>query len=513
MSEPNSSVAGADALDRGGAAASSRFARNIPLYYLFQFVNGFVIWVPIWIIFLIDERGLSLTEVGLMEALFWVTIVIAEVPTGAVADRWGRRISLALGGFLFVIAAIMFATVQGFTMLALCYVLMATSMTLYSGSGPALLFDTLRQLGRTRDYERMMGRSQALFTSALMAGTLLGGPCAAIFGMQATILIGAGSMGIAGLIALLLREPPRTEAEFSQYELHAAPVSSSDVASASASRSVFGEMAEGFRIVWRRRQVLWLILFAGLLIVAFEMPSFFLQPFVRSHDVNPTADLQQGVIYSLLLVPGFAVMSLGSLLAAPLSERVGERRALPLLLLVGCAVLVPMLFFDHLAIIAPIAVLAGLHGAVGPIATGYINRRIPSDQRATVLSIYELSFGALMVVIVPLVSASADIIDFRFAYGVALAVLVVFGTLLWLRWRSAHRRAQADHLRSLSIRSAPQAAIQAAQRATAANGAGGTSPVIGINGAKGAYATTPRSRSAAAAASENPSDANSASVS
>ncbi len=452
------------------------YARNIPIYYLFQFSSGFLIWVPIWIVFLINERGLSLTQVGIMEACFWGSIVIAEVPTGAIADRWGRRISLALGGLLFLISTLMFATLEGFAALACCWIVMAIAMTLYSGSGPALLFDTLRQLRRSREYERHFGRAQALATTAMLAATLLGGPFAALFGLQATILIGAGSMGVAGLIALLLREPPRREAEF-EHDLFARPVGSGDLAESGSAPAVFQEMLVGFRIVWRNRPILWIILFAALIFVAFQMPNFFIQPFLLSFGIDPATDLSQGALFSALMVPALVCMILGALLAAPLVERLGERRALPILLMVGCAILVPMLFFNHLAIIAPIAALALLHSAVRPIATGYINRRIPSDQRATVLSIYELGYGALMMCIVPVVSASADIIDFRFAFGVSLTVLLTIGVALWLTWRRAHRRAQSDLVRNLSLRRAPQAdGLWPSANGSYGNGVGAAAP-------------------------------------
>ncbi|MXY85436.1 MAG: MFS transporter, partial [Chloroflexi bacterium] len=99
-----------------------RYARNIPIYYLFQFATGFLIWVPVWIIFLQDERGLSLTQVGLMEAVFWSCMMLFEVPTGAIADRFGRRTSLALGGFLFTGGTIFFVLSDGFAGLAISYV-------------------------------------------------------------------------------------------------------------------------------------------------------------------------------------------------------------------------------------------------------------------------------------------------------------------------------------------------------------------------------------------------------
>ncbi len=458
---------------------NERYARNVPIYYLFQFATGFLIWVPVWIIFLQDERGLSLTQVGMMEAVFWVSMMLFEVPTGAIADRFGRRTSLALGGLLFTCGTVSFVLAEGFVGLAISYVIMAFSMTLYSGSGQALLFDSLRALGRTREYEKHMGRSEALMTGALLSAGLFGGPMSGLWGLQTVFLIGAGTMAGAGLIALLLREPPRTESEFATAfatdGLHGGPVSA---ALEPTSGGLVHYIFDGFRIVLRQRPILWIILLAGVVTVAYEMPNFFVQPFLRSHDFSPSGGLLNGVTWSALIVPGFAAMSAGSLLAAPFVARVGERRAIPLLMCGGAFLFIPLLLFDHISILAPIAVLGGIHAAIRPIATGYINRRIRSDQRATVLSIFELMMAAQMALIVPLISASADSIDFRFAHGLSISVVLTAGMAFWVFWRRSHRREQADSLRRISIRRAPQA-LGRQFNGTASTGAAGNGLATG----------------------------------
>lgn len=473
--------------------AASGYARNIPIYYLFQFATGFLIWIPVWMIFLLDERGLSLTEVGLMEAVFWITMALSEVPTGAIADRFGRRTSLALGGFGFTIGCFLFVSLNSFAGIIAGYVVMAVAMTLYSGSGHALLFDSLRALGRTREYERHVGRAEALMTAALLAAALLGGPMAGLFGMTMTFYIGSAVMALAGIIALLLREPPRNEDEFDD-GLHAAPVSAADASADDRSPSgVFSNMLIGFRVVAGKRAILWMILLAGLLTVCLEMPSFFLQPFIRSHGVDPAAGLSSGSLFSALMVPGFAAMTVGSLLAAGFVARIGERRAVPTMMLIGIAAFIPLLLFDHLGIIAAIALLAGLHAMLRPIATGYINRRIRSEQRATVLSIYELCMALQMAIIVPLISASADHIDFRWAYALSLVLVIIVGGVLWRMWARSHRREQTDSLRLLSIRRAPQA--NSVQTNATANGvhANGTHP-NGAQSSTDSASTRPASR-------------------
>lgn len=487
----------------------ARYARNVPIYYLFQFSTGFLIWIPVWIIFLQEERGLSLTQVGLMEAIFWIAMMLAEVPTGAVADRWGRRTSLLLGSVLFTAGTIAFAMSPGFGGIAVSYVILAISGTLYSGAGHALLYDSLRALGRTREYEKHVGRSEAMMTGALLGAALLGGPLAGLWGLQAVFLIGAATMALGAVVALFLHEPPRTEDAFNDDALFAAPTSSADAARETP--GLLNYITEGFRIVVQQRPVLWLILLSGVVTVAFEMPDFFLQPLLREHGMSPSDSLVDGALWSALIVPSFAAMSIGSLLAAPFVARVGERRAIPILMFMGVLLFVPMLAIDHLGIIAAIALMAGLHAAIRPIATGYINRRIRSEQRATVLSIFELTMAAQMALIVPMISASADQIDFRFAYAVSLSVVLTFGVGFWLYWRRSHRREQVAMLHRISTRIAPQAA--AAPLNARANGVLAVPVGAPVSGKGAGYATISRSRSEAISAGSTPSDDNRSSVS
>ena len=262
-----------------------RLARNIPVYYLFYAVSGFLIWMPIWVIYLQDFRGMSLTQVAAIESIFWITVVVAEVPTGAVADRWGRRVSLAFAGGIFCLGSVVFAFSSTYVILLVAYVTVALAMTLYSGAGHALVYDTLRQLGRTREYEKHIGRSEALAFGSMLMATLLAGPLVALAGYPATILAGAAAMGVAGLIALFLREPPRSEAEFTGQQ----PGHDGSTA-APRTPGLFSNVLGGVLVVWRSKLLLWYILAATLLSGVIMVSSdFLLQPFVVHHGVDPAS--------------------------------------------------------------------------------------------------------------------------------------------------------------------------------------------------------------------------------
>src|SRR5213592_2127992 len=69
----------------------------------------FILWVPIWVVFL-QRKGLSLTQIGILEAIAWILTAALEVPTGLIADRWGRKASIAIGALLYSVAMFLILT-------------------------------------------------------------------------------------------------------------------------------------------------------------------------------------------------------------------------------------------------------------------------------------------------------------------------------------------------------------------------------------------------------------------
>ncbi len=467
----------------------SRYRRNIRVYYLFMAATGFMLFLPIWIIYLMNERGLSLTEIGIFESFFWLTIIITEVPTGAVADRFGRRVSLAVGAVLFAISTVIFASADSFAILLGSYLVMGVAMTLYSGAGDALLYDTLRVLGRTREYEHHAGRSHGLFWVAMVAATAIGGPLSYVIGYGAAILLSAGFFLVSAVAAMLLREPPRRESDFPPDPLHAPPAEVRHTASEISQHAesnpdagkqglpILNEMLEGFRIVWRNRPIRYLVPFAAILIALFDLPRFMSQPYVAQHGLDPLASASEGFIWSALLLPGYIGTTFGMLAAARLMTRLGERRSFPTVLIFGAVCMIPLAIWNHLGLLGAIFMVSIAQAAIRPIANGYINRRITSNQRATVLSIFSLVHGLGMSVIMLIFLPTADAVSFPAAFGLALIAVVTVGAGLWWLWHNAHRRDQSERVRRWSL-SVPKPQALRPQAQLGQNGIDAPAPAL-----------------------------------
>ena len=83
--------------DAQTVAAVERSLRLLPLWWVLRWA-----WLgeAIWVIYLIEDRGLTLGQVLLFDAVVFGVTVLAEVPTGVVADRYSRRLSMVLGSLV-----------------------------------------------------------------------------------------------------------------------------------------------------------------------------------------------------------------------------------------------------------------------------------------------------------------------------------------------------------------------------------------------------------------------------
>jgi len=184
------------------------YESNIPKFFVYQVLNNFMLFLPVWVIYLQRKFNLSLTEVTFNDSAFWLTMALTEVPTGAVADTWGRKQSQLIGLGIVTVSVLGFALAPVYPLVLVANSLWAIGITFISGADLALFYDTLRALGREAEYDKLRGRMWALTFMSIALSSVLGGVVGE-FSLVATFLITALMFLAAGFIVLTLKEPPR----------------------------------------------------------------------------------------------------------------------------------------------------------------------------------------------------------------------------------------------------------------------------------------------------------------
>jgi predicted MFS family arabinose efflux permease len=164
---------------------------------------------PLYALFFADT-GLSAAQISALFAIWSATSVVAEVPSGALADRFGRRNALVAAGVLQAAGYVLWVSLPGFAGFAAGFVLWGLGGALLSGAREALLYDGLAAVGARPDYTRANGW--------VNAATLVAEPPSALL---ATVLFPIGGYVLAGWVSVVvcllaaalaatLPEPPAT---------------------------------------------------------------------------------------------------------------------------------------------------------------------------------------------------------------------------------------------------------------------------------------------------------------
>lgn len=376
----------------------------------------FILWVPIWVVFL-QRKGLSLTQIGLLEAGAWIIAAALEVPTGMIADRWGRKASIGLGAFLYSVAMFLILTDALSLPFLIGYALWNGSMAFVSGADSALLYDSLKADGRADQAAKYAGRLGAIQLGSQGIAALLGS-AVATFDISLCFTISGVLALVATILVLTIREPPR------QDEAGEKPL------------SYWNNLRIALGIAARRPAVRSVLLLAAAFsVVPLVVYYFLLQPYALAVGL-PLASL--GVVVVMI--------QLTTVIASWLAHRAGRRFELKsvvtttaVVLVVACLLLAAAPSVPSVGLMLVVALVPAL---VTPLLSARINDLIPSAQRATILSLSALIAELGTAGVVPLLMGLADLRSPALAIGTAAMLFGVAVFPLVLLWWAAGRRAR-----------------------------------------------------------------------
>jgi MFS family permease len=122
------------------------------------------------------EKGLDFTQIGLLIAVRELTTNLLEIPSGAVADVFGRRLSMILSFVAYVVAFCLFGFATGIWLLVAGMVLYGVGEAFRSGTHKAMIFAWLRREGRQDERVRVYGYTRSWSKYGSAVSVLLAAP-------------------------------------------------------------------------------------------------------------------------------------------------------------------------------------------------------------------------------------------------------------------------------------------------------------------------------------------------
>jgi MFS family permease len=369
---------------------------NVKFFNAYIFLNRLELWLPIYILFLMS-KGFSLTQIAVLDAIWYISTFVFEVPTGAVTDRYGKKISMLISVFCQSVSFFMLAFSNSFLFISISYTIWGFASAFETGTYSAFLYDSLKQINKEDDYRRVIARVTTLAILSSALGSILAGYLGGI-DLAIPILITASIALLLCPFVLLFVEPDIEDTMEPTYLIH---------------------IRESVVFILKHRVVALLLLYQTIIGTAVWALQIFYQPLLYSFGI---AVESIGILYFLFKLcsaagahfsdPLYKFLDRASLYVIP-ALFVGSVLSLGLVLDSWVIAFIPCIFF--------------LSGFYSPVLNSLLNQNLPSGKRATIISFGSILGCVILSIVNPALGRIADVYSLQTTFQV-----VGMGTLFSL---------------------------------------------------------------------------------
>lgn len=310
------------------------------------------------------EKGLGLMEMNLINLSFMLANFILEIPTGAIADLFGRKKSVMLGCLGLSLSFLVYYFSDSFWLFVLAEVIGALGITCISGALEAWVVDSLK-------HEKYEGSLEKVFRLSEIRG--LGVIIACLIGSQASEIDSALPWLMSSIACFLLSL--FVLFNFKEHYFKAEKVSWSLA-------PIKNTMRDGINFGFRSKSIFWVIIFSAIVSLSMQ-PINMYWPLVLTDDFSFTKTYLGWV---------FSGITLSAYLGGQFSwlwQKVFKSEAKAIVwsqAITSGGVILAALSFGASSFMMFFLLHEFGRGLIQPLSRAYLNYRIESDKRATVLS-------------------------------------------------------------------------------------------------------------------------------
>lgn len=364
---------------------------NIIRLQLIKVSKWFMLTMPILMIYF-KELGLSSEEAFRLKAIYSITIVLFEIPSGYLADLLGRRKTLIMGAFLGTLGFAFYSISEAFAMLVIAEITLGIGQSMISGSDSALLYDSLKELKQEKNYTKQEGKVTAIGNIAEAVSAILGG-LLAYQSIRTPFFFQTAIAFIAIPSALTIIEPLTSKTH--------------------KSNSIIKQF---IKQVKANPLLLKNIMYSSVTGTATLTMAWLYQLFIKE-------DLKFDLITigAIAAVLNF-VIGIISAHAYKFEQKFGFKKSLAALSIAIPIGFLLMGFINSVYALIPLFAFYLFRGYATPVLKDYINQETESSIRATVLSVRTFVIRMIFAVIGPFTGSIVD----KFSYSYAFIFLGLF---------------------------------------------------------------------------------------
>lgn len=377
---------------------NSNIKTNINKIYILSIISRMFFIMPIIVLFF-EENGLNMSQILLLQSIYALTIVLSEIPSGYFGDIIGRKQTLIYAFILTFIGYTIYSFSYNFTGFLIAEIILGIGVSLLSGTDSALVYDTLIQLNKTKEYKKIESKMLSLGNIAYTIASFIGGYLA-LMGLRTTFYAQIIIMFIAIPISFTLIEPKR---EIPQDK-----------------ETIF----DTFKVVKYAfitdKKIKWLLIYSGFLIASHFIIIWFAQPYFKLVNLPL---IYFGIVLGILNL----ILSFFTFYAYKIEAFFKRTNFLISLILISIAGFFLLALYPVIWGIYFLILFYFVFGVGTPMLRVYLNKLISSDIRATVLSLQNLIGRLCFAILGPLIGWFSDAYTLITALIIAGSIFTIWG--------------------------------------------------------------------------------------
>jgi len=368
---------------------------NIPKLYLIKIAKWFMLTMPIIVLFY-QENGLNMQDVLTLKGIYSVAVVALEIPSGYIADVWGRKKSLILGSILGCLGFVVYSFSSGFNSFLIAELILGVGSSFISGSDSAMLYDSLLRMNKEKEYLKQESRVMSVGNFAEALAGIAGGSLALI-SLRTPFVLQSFIAFIAIPASILLVDPNQNSTKVKVGFNHILSIVKFSL--------------------WDNAKLRWNIVLSSVIGCATLTLAWFIQPYLRDLNIEVSTI---GIIWTLLnLTVGITALS------AHKTEGILGKTGTSIFIVLGISGGFILSGWFHSFIgVAVFFFFYFIRGIATPVLKDYINRITKSEMRATVLSVRNFIIRICFAIIGPFLGWYTD--HFNISSALVLAGLIFF---------------------------------------------------------------------------------------
>ncbi|MBR77787.1 MAG: MFS transporter [Flavobacteriales bacterium] len=364
---------------------------NIIKLHILKGISWFMLSMPIIVIFF-QDHGLSLAQIMQLQAAYSLSVAIFEIPSGYIADLFGRKKTIVLSTLFSFFGFLIFSFFSGFNEFIIAEICVGIGGSLMSGSDTALLYDTLIEENEQKTYTRVEGKNYAIGNFSESIAGIVGG-LLAVNHLYLPVYLQTIILFFSIPISLSLIEPKANKKLALSFQ--------------SIKNVLYFSLIKNLKLKW-------LIIFSSFMGVATLSIAWLAQPFFQEINIP--------ILYFGLL---WALLNLTAGISSFNSHKFSSKSNIFKYSIIMIVSFILLSLYQSLVGLIFIFIIYAIRGLVTPLLKNLININISSEKRATILSIRSFIIRISFATLAPFLGLIADKKSLQYSFFILTVIIII----------------------------------------------------------------------------------------